>query len=79
LFRYITGYGGKLAPAKTLEGLMAALDAHLKTRQQRLQQVFDEMDSDGNGYLDPHELARLLRGLFPSEVGLCKKLNAVHA
>ena len=59
--RYIKGYGGKLAPAKTLEGLMAALDTYLKTRQQRLQQVFDEVDADGNGHLDPREFARLMR------------------
>ena len=29
--------------------------------------MFDEVDSDGNGYLDPGEMARLLRALFPQE------------
>jgi hypothetical protein len=30
-----TGAGGRLVPAKSMEGLMAALDAELKTKQQR--------------------------------------------
>ena len=34
-----SGFGGRLIPAKSMEGLMAALDSYLKTKQQRLQDV----------------------------------------
>ena len=62
-----SGRGGVFTPAKTIEGFLASLDAHLKTHQRRIQDVFDEVDADGNGYLDQRELMRLLAGLFPGQ------------
>ena len=45
--------------------LFAALDAFLRSRRQRLKDVFDSFDTDGNGRLDPAELTSLLHQLIP--------------
>lgn len=56
----------EVVPAVEPPDLFAALDAFVKANMTRVQVVFEEFDTDGNGVLDSKELPVLLKRVVPN-------------